>query len=450
MNIDYDNNKLAEIIKSLILSASQGQTGNLEMSKGDTDILLSKSFDPKFLSNTNFYEYYDNFKNSIAEALNQNIMTQGKGVKYNQIITEYNKLVRFIISQLNYNSLSNYEKDIINNEMKNLIDDVDAVKAITKNSGATEMFYYTLENIINDLSDNTYNIIKVELKKTLDNQKRQLAEYETKLEAEIINYDILPNSATKKKITDLYKKYSTLYKKIGKLFTKVERKAFKINDDRFLNKIEEITGVNEREDLRKLGEAITQLGSVMGDSRLPAPPVNTILKLEQLVDFGRGMINRGAVNLVKEDVEYIYTLFSLINAETFNKLKSNLSTSKKFIFDTLQNSPIKNKYMEKLQEVIDRFGEIAPMEAIAEEEDVGKEDEGELEGEGMPHNVSKKKTRKQVKKVSGMPHNVSNLADKVRLGMPHNVSNLADKVRLGKMVKSKILNPVLRQLLKAK
>jgi len=435
MNIDYDNNKLAEIIKSLILSASQGQTGNLEMSKGDTDILLSKSFDPKFLSNTNFYEYYDNFKNSIAEALNQNIMTQGKGVKYNQIITEYNKLVRFIISQLNYNSLSNYEKDIINNEMKNLIDDVDAVKAITKNSGATEMFYYTLENIINDLSDNTYNIIKVELKKTLDNQKRQLAEYETKLEAEIINYDILPNSATKKKITDLYKKYSTLYKKIGKLFTKVERKAFKINDDRFLNKIEEITGVNEREDLRKLGEAITQLGSVMGDSRLPAPPVNTILKLEQLVDFGRGMINRGAVNLVKEDVEYIYTLFSLINAETFNKLKSNLSTSKKFIFDTLQNSPIKNKYMEKLQEVIDRFGEIAPMEAIAEEEDVGKEDEGELEGEGMPHNVSKKKTRKQVKKVSGMPHNVS---------------NLADKVRLGKMVKSKILNPVLRQLLKAK
>jgi len=74
-----------------------------------------------------------------------------------------------------------FKKDIIDKEMRKLVDDIDAVKKITPNKGGTEMYNLTLEKMINNLSgvDNSnipiYEVVKVELKKTVN-------EYESRIE----------------------------------------------------------------------------------------------------------------------------------------------------------------------------------------------------------------------------------------------------------------------------
>lgn len=407
MNIDYDNNKLAEIIKNLIVSASEGQTSAMDISKGDTDILLKKTYDPEFLSNTSFYNYYDSFKNSLVEALNQNVMTQGKGIKFNEIITEYNKLIRFLSSQLNYNSLSSFEKDIVDKEMTNLIDDVDAVKELTKSSGPTEMFGFALENIINNLSDKSYGIVKVELKKTLDNQKKQLDELEVKLNKAINDFYSSPTETKKIKVGDLYETYSNLYKKIARVFTKPERRKFMINDDGFLTKIEQITGINEKPTLQQMRDATTTQGSVAGPteeqkqemlrkqqeeaiastaeaSTLPKEELTQDEKvgfLEQLLEYIDGKLNKTAVKKSKALRDFIFPILAPIDKENFGSLSSNSYKDIELLFSKLSPKYANKIALQKYKLAIEKkLKALSPIGAV----ELGVEEtKDDLEGEGI-------------------------------------------------------------------
>jgi hypothetical protein len=247
MNINYDNNKLSEIIRNLVLKANQVETGSDLKNATSGDIKeMTKPVDPLFLNETNFYDIYETFQNSLNTAIDDNVL--GKGVKYSDIISKYNRLVKYITLNLKYYQLSTFKKDIIDKEMRKLVDNIDAVKSITKPSGATEMYYLTLERIINSLSASiiNYEPIKVELKKTLEKIKNNLKNIEIKMQSLIDSYDDDASQVTKNKLDAEYKKYIQLYTRIATLYTRAERRQFKINDEAFNISIENILGYDSK------------------------------------------------------------------------------------------------------------------------------------------------------------------------------------------------------------
>lgn len=189
MNISYDNQKIADLIKTLILKSYDMPTTGTDLtqaSKSDVNNYLKSSFDPTFLNNTSFYDNYAEFQNTLSDAVQQNVVNAGKGIKYNLIVNAYNKLVRYLESGLNYNSLSNSEKTIVDNEMTKLISNVQAVKQFTESKdptkrGPNEMYNIALQNIEDNLGNHIYGLVTIELKKSLEAMKKKLKDQETKL-----------------------------------------------------------------------------------------------------------------------------------------------------------------------------------------------------------------------------------------------------------------------------
>ncbi len=149
MNISYDNQKIADLIKALILKANDvaPSTGMEQSSRGDVENYLKQSYDPLFLNNTSFYDNYTSFQNTLSDIVQDNIVNKGKGLKFNKIIDAYNKLIRYIESGLNYNTMSSSEKAIVDREMTKLITDVQAVKSLTGDKGSSKVYNIALHNI---------------------------------------------------------------------------------------------------------------------------------------------------------------------------------------------------------------------------------------------------------------------------------------------------------------
>jgi hypothetical protein len=266
MNITYDSNKLSQIIKDLILKANNVETGvNLQnISSGDFKE-IAKPEDPLFLNDSSFYDYYEAFQTSLNNAIDENILKSGKGIKYNDIVNKYNRLVKYITLNMKYYQLSTFKKNIIDKELSKLSEDIDAVKSITPQQGATEMYNLTLEKMIKNLEKKDYEPIKVELKKTLDNAKLGLNKLGSELQQLIAIYNVNPSSVTKRKIADKYQKYLDIYKRIATLYTKSQRQQFIINDETFMNDINSILDVDVKQILSDIVDAKTT-----GDNRTVA------------------------------------------------------------------------------------------------------------------------------------------------------------------------------------
>ena len=265
MNISYDNQKIADLIKTLILKSYDMPTTGTDLtqaSKTDVNNYLKSSFDPTFLNNTSFYDNYAEFQNTLSDAVQQNVVNAGKGIKYNLIVNAYNKLVRYLESGLNYNSLSNSEKTIVDNEMTKLISNVQSVKQFTKSTGPTEMYNIALQNIEDNLGNHIYGLVTIELKKSLEAMKKKLTDQQTKIMNLIRDYKINPISKFKMQIKNLYTKHFELYKRVAKLFPRTERKLLKINDETFNQDIENILGINNRDELKDIADAVTNYDGI--------------------------------------------------------------------------------------------------------------------------------------------------------------------------------------------
>ncbi len=277
MNISYDNQKIADLIKSLIFTAYDMPSGkesvNLQQSSiSDVNNYLKSSFDPSFLNNTSFYDNYADFENTLSTAVQETIA--GKPLKYNLVVSAYNKLVRYLDSGLNYNSLSNSEKAIVDNEMTKLISNVQAVKKFTKDTGPTQMYNIALQNIEDNLGNHIYALVTIELKKTLEALKKKLDDDDKKITELIKTYKKTPSTKPKTiellkfKIKSFYDKYLELYKRVARLFSKADRQNLKINSRSFNKDINDILGVDNSELLKLLSSAQTapDSGTVLGDA----------------------------------------------------------------------------------------------------------------------------------------------------------------------------------------
>ena len=364
MNINYDNNKLSEIIRNLVLKANQVETGSDLKNATSGDIKeMTKPEDPLFLNDTNFYDNYEAFQNSLNTAIDESILNKGKGIKYSDIVNKYNRLVKYITLNMKYYQLSKFKKDIIDKEMRKLVDDIDAVKKITPNKGGTEMYNLTLEKMINNLSgvDNSnipiYDVVKVELKKTLEKAKQNLRNIESKLATLISDYKTTATTLNKNKIDSEYKKYLDIYRRIATLYTKTERNLFLINEPQFNEDIKNILGIDYTQDLRDIADRMTstdartfaQEGFATAENvkieksvPAPAPAIDEDQRafLEEQRRKAEESISKPSTEKVippQEKITFIQDIIKYLNGEINKSQIKIVSASRNFIFEILSS-----------------------------------------------------------------------------------------------------------------
>ena len=195
--------------------------------------------DTEFLNTSDFSTKYDEFENSLMNAINYNFVN--KPIKYNEIITSYNSLCNYIKVSLKYDRLSNLKKNIIDYKMSELVDNIAIVRNISEVSDYATIYSNYLNQMIENINNKTYQRINVKFSETSKKELQNLMKLDEILYKTFKSYDRNKTPIKKRKLTELFTKYLKIYNKLKPILTSEDKIKLIISDKQLLNDIQVAT-----------------------------------------------------------------------------------------------------------------------------------------------------------------------------------------------------------------
>ena len=223
-----------KIKKSLLFEAND----NVEAIPDNTVInpFAGEVVESDFLDASDFSSKYDEFENSLMNAINYNFVN--KPIKYNEIITNYNGLSNYIKVSLKYDRLSNMKKNIIDYKMSELIDNIAIVRNISEVSDYATIYSNYLQEMIDNINNKTYQRINVKFGETSKKELQNLIKLDETLFKTFKSYDRNKTPIKKRKLAELFNKYLMIYNKLKPILTSADKDKLIVRDKTLLNDIQ--------------------------------------------------------------------------------------------------------------------------------------------------------------------------------------------------------------------